>query len=269
MDKLYKSDINFDLLKKLPNQGTTSIVYKDKESKRCYKIFRDLSCFEKSEIYLKFIEIYDDDIYEEGLLLPKTAIIDESGLSGYVCDYVEDSIDLGNKYETDEEIKIIDTKELSISIKNTSQLLEKAHSHNLIIQDLNFGNILEDKNNKTYFCDFDQCKYNGYQGEYVSAPLGRFTGFRYINISKNTDNLSLLLGYLGLLFQKDVRNVSKREYDKLKERLQTLKNIEPYFNILLKDGIAYHGYPYLHDFIDDKDEKILIKTIKKSNKGII
>lgn len=257
MDKLYKSDINFDILEKLPNQGTTSIVYRDKESKRCYKIFRDLSCFEKSEIYHKFIEIYDDNIYEEGLLLPEIAIIDESGLLGYVCDYVEDSIDLGTKYETNK--NVIDTKTLSNSIKNASLLLEKAHSHNLIIQDLNFENILEDKNKKTYFCDFDQCKYNGYQGEYVSATLGRFTGFRYINISKNTDNLSLLLGYLGLLFQKDVRNVSKREYDMLSERLVTLKNIEPYFNILLKDGIAYHGYPYLHDFIDDKDEKILIK----------
>lgn len=267
MDKLYKSDINFSLLEKLPNQGTTSVVYKDKENKKCYKIFRDLSYFEKSKIYYKFIEIFEDDVKEEGLLLPEIAIIDESGLSGYVCDYVEDSIDLGTKYETDKEI--IDTKDLSSSIKNASQLLERTHSHNLIIQDLNFGNILEDKNNKAYFCDFDQCKYNGYQGEYVSAPLGRFTGFKYINITKSTDNLSLLLGYLGLLFQKDVRNISKREYDKLKERLKTLKNIEPYFNILLNDGITYHHYPYLHDFIDDKDEKILIKINNKKNRGII
>lgn len=53
MNRIDINCINFELLEKLPNQGSFSITYKDSND-ICYKIFKGLYYYEKVQIQKNF-----------------------------------------------------------------------------------------------------------------------------------------------------------------------------------------------------------------------
>ena len=258
MKKILLNEINIRSLIKLDNQGTKSTIYRDKNNVSCFKIFdNDLSNYERNIMYSKFNAIINDGIDNRHLLLPKIAIVDKNNnFCGYINNFIPNSQDIGNKYYYTK--GVIDTGKIFKATKNASKALREIHDLNLVLRDLNYGNILEDNKNNIYFCDLDDCKYGVYDGIYIAAPLGPYLDGEIININQNSDRFSMMICFLVTIFNKDVNNIGYKEYDELSEKLQTLKNMRHYFELAKKHEYDFRYFPYIDELID-KNDKVKIR----------
>lgn len=145
------------------NKGGESIIF-EYDKGHVAKVFKE-SGFNydlKSIVITKIME-KSETIKKEGgegyrYIFPQNILVDEEDyrLFGYVMKKVEGYhlLTLGDKSVVKEELNFSRQDVLEILI-NVGKGIEKLHSHNIFIGDLNGKNILFDKSKEVYFLDFD------------------------------------------------------------------------------------------------------------------
>lgn len=81
----------------------------------------------------------------------------------------------------------------------------------------------------------------------------------YIVINQNLDRISMMYSFLYTISQKPIYRVSRREYHKLSEHINTLNIVKDYANILVDKHNPIGEIPYLDDLIDKNDDYIIKK----------
>lgn len=249
MEKIKLQDIDLVSMKLCGRQGSTSDIYVDED--KCYKIFTDLSCGEKTQLLEKFYEM--DGISIDGILLPKELIFKDSKLMGYTMDYFPDSVCLNDYFTKD---RFIDVNDIFLEVKKVSKILRQAHEKDVILQDFSFDNVLIDNNNNIKICDIDGCYYKGNGSPFISMIMHHYyemlMGNR-VRIDKNFDRQALLFSMLVAIYHKTVLNM--KDYDLLSDKIETLKSIRNLIQSLFIS--ARTEVPYLDDIIVDDDHFII------------
>ena len=251
MEKIQFKDIDFSGLQKLQYQGTKASLYSD--GYICYKFIDGFYEEEKYELYKKLIDM--DGIKIENVLLPRQLIMKENKLYGYTMDYFANSIPLSDKFL----VRYVDCKKLFDYVLKASYILRDIHDHGIICQDLSFENILVTESGKVAFCDLDGCCYENHISPFISLLMKRFfIDYREerIPLSVNLDRISMLISFFYLIYEKEVQNLTKREYHKLSDEIKTLENLRMYANLLVDRRISICDIPYLDELIDIKDDCI-------------
>lgn len=251
MEKIQFKDIDFLKLQKLQQQGTKASLYRDGHI--CYKILDGLYAEEKEELYKKLLDM--DGIKIENVLLPKQLIVQENKLQGYAMDYFYDSMPLSDKFM----VRYVDCRKLFNYVIKASKILKNIHSHGIICQDLSFENILVTEDGKVAFCDLDGCTYENHIAPFISLLMKRFwVDYRdeRIPLSDNLDRISMMISFYYLIFLKELQNLTKREYNKLSDKIITLENSRKYANELVDKTISIGDIPYLDELIDIDDDYI-------------
>lgn len=250
MEKIKLSDIDFSKLHKLKYQGTKSIVFSQDDT--CFKMFTGLYPEEKEELYRKFLEI--DGIKINGVILPKCLIVQNGQLEGYTMDFFKDSMSLFDRFASSQ---YADVHQILDAVKKASQILREIHKNEIICQDLNFDNILINNSGVINYCDMDGCKYKDYESPYLSYMLKRFV-FDYrkeknLDITENTDRLSMMLSLFLLFYLKEIQKISQRNYQRLACDVRTLQNLEEYAECFRKRRSVIPEVPYIDELIDERD----------------
>ena len=255
------SDIDFNSLEKLKSQGTKATLYKN--DNECIKILDGLYDAEKKALYRKFLDM--DGIKIENVLLPKKLIIKNDKLQGFTMDYFPNSTSLFDKYLT----RYVNTNELLNDVFKASKILRTIHDNNIICQDLSFDNILVDENDKIVYCDIDGCSYINHISPFISVLLKHLL-FDYrkekITISYNLDRISMIISLYYLMYLEEVQNLTKKQYDKLSNKVMTLKNTEKYVTMLLDKNNFIDNIPYLDELINLEDDFVINREKKKYSK---
>ena len=249
MEKIKINDIDFSKLQKLYSQGTKSVVYRNEGN--CIKIFNDLYDQEKKLLYKKFMSM--EGITIKDVILPTTLIVENDKLQGYIMEYFENSSSLFEHFCTH---RYVNVKEMFEAIKKASLILKEIHSNNIILQDLNFDNILIDKEGNIKYCDIDGCAYNEMMSPYISIMLNNFIKYRKDKlclVTKNLDRISFMLSFFVLTYLKEIQKVSKKTYHTLSDKIKTLENCREFANELLSKRYIPE-IPYLDELIYDEDE---------------
>ena len=251
MEKIRFKDIDFSLLQKLQCQGSTSTLYRQGET--CVKVLDKYQDEDKEKLYRKLLDM--DGIEIDNVLLPKTLIIQDDKLEGYLMDYFPDSKCLSDEFLT----QIVNSKSVIHSVFQASKILREIHHNEIIFQDLSFENILVNKEGKVVFCDIDSCKYKEHSSRYISLLMRDFF-IEYRNdkiyVSENLDRISMMLSFFYLMYEEEIQCLSKWRYNKLSKKIMTLKNMKSYFNMLTNNRIPIGEVPYLDEIIDLNDNHI-------------
>ena len=251
MEQIKLSDINFQSLQKLKQQGTKATLYKD--GNVCYKFLDGLYDDEKESLYKKFLDM--DGIKIDSVLLPKELIVKDGKLQGYTMDYFPNSIPLSDRFS----VRYVDSKKLFDYVLKASKILRTIHENEIICQDLSFENILVDSNGNVAFCDLDGCSYNGHIAPFISVLMKKFfIDYRdeKLLLSTNLDRISMMLSFFYLIYAKEIQYLTKRQYHKLSERIVTLENTRMYANMLVDRCNPIGEIPYLDELIDSNDNYI-------------
>lgn len=261
MEKIQITDINFKALKKSKEKGTTCTVYYDK--KYYYKLFNTTNIIEKYNILRLYEEL--DGITIPKVLFPKQFIMSGNSLLGYTTDNVGAKA-LASIYT---EMKNLDFSKFLPIMKQASEILKNLHKENIVATDLNFSNILIDKQDNVYFCDTDGYSYKGIVSDCMSRLLYNYI-YEYrnewIDTNENTDRLSLLLDFLQTVYNVPTYRIKKQYYEYY-NYIDSLHRIQPIFNNLIE--IKDIGeIPYLDDILNMNDTEIInrrkqLKVFKK------
>lgn len=261
MEKIQIKDINFSTLQKLKQQGTKSTIYRS--DNMCYKILDGLYVDEKKELYCKFLEM--DGIQIDNVLLPKQLIVQNDELLGYTMDYFADSMPLSDKFL----FRYVNCKETFNYVLKASQILRDIHSHGIFCQDLSFDNILVNDNGKIVFCDLDGCSYGSYVSPFISVIMKNFfVDYRdeKMFLTTNLDRITMMISFCYWVYGKELQNLTKKEYRKLSNKLDTFKNIKQYANELMDKTTSIGEIPYLDELIDPNDKYIIDRNKQLSKK---
>lgn len=250
MNQIKIGDIDFPHLQIVHSDNNLeSTIYHD--DKKAYKIFKGQN---KNELKFKKtkIEILGDGIQLPNVVMPQDVILSEDYFWGYSMDYIQNSIPLYDFMTSNHEYFEI--------IRRLSQTIAKIHQdpRNIVIGDLNFDNIVMDKDNNFHIVDIDSCQIAGIPNETISQILMLYltrTGISPKNINQNHDRLSLLLSVLTKLFNKHILTVSMYEYDKKAERIHELKDIKKVL-LEVKKSKTTPTVPYIHDIIPRKTIRV-------------
>lgn len=251
MDKIRFQDINFSSLQRLSQHGSTATLYK--YGNICVKILDKIREEDKEKLHRKFLDMGGIEI--ENVLLPKGLILQDGKLQGYVMDYFADSNCLTDQFM----VQYVDSKKLFACITKASKILRSIHEASIIYQDLSFENILVDKRGNIAFCDIDGCSYEEHTSPFVSMLMRNyFINYRGENIilSKNLDRVSMLLAFYYLVYEEEIQNLSRRQYNKLSRKISTLEILKQYFNMLINISRPIDEVPYLDDVIDSSDDYV-------------
>lgn len=248
MDSIRLREIDFSTFQRLQQQGTTATIYRRDDL--CLKMLTGMTGEEKDNIYLKFLDM--EGLKIDGVILPKGLIMENGRLQGYYMDYFDNSKCLSDEFG----VKYVDSKRLLDCATSASKILRKIHENDIICQDLSFENILVDINNNVMFCDLDGCQYKNHSAPFISLLLKNFfIDYRreQITISKNLDRISMLLSFYYLMYEEELQNISRRQYDKLSSKINTLEILKEYANMLVNTSKQIGEMPYLDEVIDSSD----------------
>ena len=251
MEQIKLSDINFQSLQKLKQQGTKSTLYKD--GNVCYKILDGLYDDEKESLYKKLLDM--DGIKIDSVLLPKELIVKDGKLQGYTMDYFPNSIPLSDRFS----VRYVDSKKLFDYVLKASKILRTIHNNDIICQDLSFENILVDSKGNVAFCDLDGCSYDGHIAPFISVLMKNFfIDYRdeKLLLSTNLDRISMMISFYYLIYAKEIQHLTKRQYHKLSDKITTLENARIYANMLVDRSNSIGEIPYLDELIDPNDDYI-------------
>lgn len=251
MDKIDIHDVDFDSLSKIKYQGTQSTIYTD--GAICYKIFKNLTNEEIDGLYRKFSEM--DGLKIENVILPREFIFDNAKLQGYTMDYFIDSAPLSEKFL----VRYVDSKKILDAVMKASKILRTIHQNNITCQDFSFENILINELGNVMYCDLDGCSYKEHISPFISVILKRFfIDFRRENypISANMDRISMMISFCYLMYAKEIQNLTRRQYHKLSDNINTLENVRQYANVLLDRKNPIGEIPYLDELIDTDDDYV-------------
>lgn len=249
MEQIKLNDIDLKSMHKLLSQGSTSTLYKDGST--CYKILDKLYVHEKEELHKKFLAM--DGIKIDNVLTPKELIVKNDKLEGYTMDYFPNSMQLSDAFS----VRHVDTKRLLNYISKASEILRTIHDNNIIYKDLSFENILIDAKGNVVFCDLDGCSYDKYTSPFISMLMKYFlVDYRHEKIKSipNLDRISMLISFYYLIYAKEIQHISKRQYNKLSSKIQTLENAKAYARMLKDKDNPIGEIPYLDELIDESDD---------------
>lgn len=253
VERIQLKDIDLTKLKKMPIQGTRSTVYDAGDI--CVKIFENIDKEELDKLYRKIREI--EGITIDGTIFPIDIILENGILKGFTMEKFENSINLLDYFTCTEKVSCED---IFKAIKKASEILKNIHNHNIIVQDLTFDNILINSEGVIKYSDFDGYAVNNITSPYTSLILKRYiVDYRKdkIEISKSTDRISMMICTFQLLFLKEIQKVSKRSYQKLANNITTIKNLEPYKDMLKDRTHPLKLIPYIDELIDSSDNYII------------
>lgn len=249
MKEISINDIDVEKLKKVSTKSTESIVFLDEENNQIYKFFRSYLC--SFEILLKRIKL---DILQEKreiseIVIPDAMIMNKS-IIGTRESYIEglDLVDIKSKYQ--------DAKTILDILLNVSKSIYNIHQNEIVISDLNFGNIRIDNDDNPRFLDILSAEIDNIPSNTISLVLNKY--YKINNqkdiINKNGDKISFMLLIFNLIFDKNMFNISSYEYDKMKEKISFLHNIEDIFYLLTKKQDVIPEIPYLHELVEENKE---------------
>ncbi len=221
----------------------------------CVKIFENIDKEELDKLYRKIREI--EGITIDGTIFPIDIILENGILKGFTMEKFENSINLLDYFTCTEKVSCED---IFKAIKKASEILKNIHNHNIIVQDLTFDNILINSEGVIKYSDFDGYAVNNITSPYTSLILKRYiVDYRKdkIEISKSTDRISMMICTFQLLFLKEIQKVSKRSYQKLANNITTIKNLEPYKDMLKDRTHPLKLIPYIDELIDSSDNYII------------
>lgn len=263
MEKINLKDINFSELKKIKSQGTKSTIYTDGDI--CYKIVDGLYKEEKEILYNKIISMQGIKI--DNVILPNDLIIKDGNLEGYTMNYFKNSMPLSDKFLK----RFFNCKELFDYIVKASITLKNIHNNEIICHDLSFENILVNNDGQIAFCDMDSCLYDKYTSPFCSILIKNFL-FDYrstcVGEKEDIDKLSMILSFYHLLYGEVLQNITKRQYHKLSDNINTLENLRNIANMLVDKNSRIENLPYLDEYIDITDDYIIdrYKTLNLKQK---
>jgi len=137
-----------------------------------------------------------------------------------------------------------------------SKRLETIHKdeRNIVISDFQFNNIMLDSINNPYFIDMDSFKVGNLKTNCYSSNLALYARNRKVKqvssyLSKETDKISFILSFLGMIFNDYIDNITLYEYDKKSESIEFLKDLRQSFIELKDKNIFIPNVPYMHEVI--------------------
>lgn len=252
MDKIKLNDIDFSKLKKVQTMEKQNTTFVDGDN--FIKILDKLYLEEKDVLYRKLLVL--EGVAVNNLLLPKTLIINDSKLVGYITDDFKNSCSLIDYFGTS---RFVNCKDIFVALKKASIILRDIHNAGIIYQDVHFDNILINKEKEVKFIDIDACAYQNYTSIFIPYILKRFIDYKKENIyfrSKNMDRISFMLSFFNLMYMKEIQAITKRQYHSLSKHISTLENARLYANQLLLDN-PLPDVPYLDEIINDKDDFVI------------
>lgn len=233
-----------NLYKPLENAfASESDVYHD--NKYFYKIYKNAKKYilDRKELKVNMLEGYD----LKNVILPKGKIKINKKFRGFFTDYIKKSYPLYNFKYINNSI----TDFLNI-IKNSSITLRNIHESEIIVSDLSFDNIIFDLNGNHYFIDIDSCALNNVASDRIPLITSDYMNYRNCSyeIDYNFDRLSIILYTYFSFFEKEIQNVSEKEYDEVSEKIKTLKNMKFIFLELKKRYKDLPEFPYIDELIE-------------------
>ncbi len=252
MEKIKFKEIDLSTLHKLQSQGTQSTIYTD--GIIGYKFLDGLFPYEKRELYKKFLDM--DGIKIDGVILPQSLIIEEGTLRGYTMKYFANSMPLSDKFLK----RYFNCNELLVYTEKASRILRNIHNNGIIYQDLSFENILIDNFGNIAFCDIDGCTYKRHTSPFISMLLKEFLiDYRHskVFINKDLDKLSMILSFYLIMYGESLERITKRQYNILSNKIQTLKNLRNIANTLINKSNSIPALPYMDEVIDLSDDYVV------------
>ena len=258
------SSIDFSKMKKLENVISSESTLYIKKTK-LLKIYRDLYYCELKKKEQKLEELNKIGKIAS-VIIPDEKIISNDGIiAGCVMQYKKDAIplyDYKKKHSSfDQYFKIV---------KDVTATTKTIHEKGIVIADLNFDNIIFDKNMNHYFVDLDSCSISKITWERLSSLLLGFLNYKNIKVTKsiintNMDRLSLLLSFLYVIFDTPIQYVPINKYDELSEQIILLKDIRKILIDLISKNEAISEIPYIGDYINTNNN-LQLKISKHSKK---
>lgn len=257
MDFIGKRDINLNDLEKIKCESSSeAFLYRD--GNLLYKMYKNAQSKKVQRKIFKLLILNDGDKIEN-TIIPDGLVLDSSFLLGSRMIFINSASSVYRFTDYEKSVR----KYLNL-INNISQTLKTIHSdpRNIIVGDLNFNNILFDKNMNHYFIDFDSCMVDGIAADRIPMILKNYAkkrGDYKFEINTDTDKLSLMLNTLYVIFGRHIDLVSMREYDEKAERLTTLRNAREFVELIKKDNQSIPEVPYIDELIHKEDIKVLAR----------
>ncbi len=222
-------------------------IYHDK--KYFYKIYTKMPSYiiKRKELKINMLDGYDI----ENVILPKGKLKLNSKFKGIYSDYIKNSHSLYDFKKQNN--KLSDYLKI---INECTTTLKNIHENEIVVLDLSFDNIIFDKNYKHYFIDFESCSLNNVVGDKIPLLTQDYIKYRQCDyeVDYNFDRLSMLLCFIFSIFYKEIFEIDEYEYDKLSEKIKTLKNMKKIFVELKKRYKDLPYIPYMDELIE-KDEQ--------------
>lgn len=256
MQEIKLRDINIESLKRIGRHGSNlATLYTDGDT--CYKIYNNPYSFDNKALYNNFRDM--DGMQIDGVLLPRDLIVDNNLLYGFTMSFFKDSITLSDKFFE----RFIDKKLVISAFNKASAIIRKMHQAGVVCQDLSLENILINSNGDIAICDPDSFAYKSYYSGSFSKIFCNFL-IKYrdtkLDIWEDIDRISMFIAFYYLMFEKEIQNVSKHQYNKLSQEMKTVANLREIRSMLLDKKIPLHGLPYFDEFASSDDVGMLDKN---------
>lgn len=154
MNKINVNEIDFRKLNKLDVESSENTVYLDDKNEKIYKMFlsKDLDLSKKKEENLEVLNDIKKDI---NIVIPEHKIMSNGTLIGTIERYIkgEDLRDINHRFSN-----IYDKILFCLDMSKT---LEKIHKENIVLSDINPGNIRIGEDKKAYYIDILNAGING------------------------------------------------------------------------------------------------------------
>lgn len=243
MEIMNTQNIKFSNMRR--TKYTNSTIYQNGDE--LIKTLDDYPKEDRDKLFKKFMEM--DGISIEGLILPKALIMKDDTLYAYTMDNFKNSMNLEEYFTRKRYVNINEILEV---FKKVSIILKKVHEAGIIFQDISLSNILIDEEGNVALCDVDSCSYKDNLSPYISANLKNLIDSKNLEylVSENTDRVSLLLSLFYIIYLKDINALSKEEYQSVSNKVQSLKNMEKYFNSFTNSNEDIKEVPYPDEIIN-------------------
>ena len=204
MEIIHMDDLDYASLDLFNYNGKEADLFKS--GKVAYKLYKNIDI--DREAKETKVEILNK-LEHINLIIPNQKIYNNMGFNGYTMEYF-DSCQLSN-------VKLSNQKLIKL-FKKISIVLKWLHKNDIIVGDLNLTNILY-KNGDFKFIDLDSFKIGDIPNDNIPSLTHRTiiktneVSIKDLIIDNNFDNLSLILCFLYILFNK--KTFSKLEDEEL------------------------------------------------------
>lgn len=239
MEIINYNELDLSKLKKLDVDSSESDIYIDERS--VYKIFKsDLDVYELT-LKNEKLKLLEQKKIINSIVLPNAKIVNP-GLIGIREDYIE-GIDLCDSRQ------IYSNEEIISILINVSKDLQEMHKNHIIMSDLNFGNIRIDNDKNHHFLDVLSYSIDKIPTNEITLIILEYLrkNKKKISTTENNDKISLILLTVQLFIDKYFYDITDYDFDKSKEKLRELRNLEEIYYDLKKGYIK--DVPYLHELI--------------------